>query len=71
MLQSTYVDQQLLKNHYVEFQNVDENNHFCRKLFTTDNVFVPRKCFRCDYFCINRRDEKNHNFLTHYQLGGR
>ena len=27
--------------------------------------------FRCDYFCINRRDEKNHNFLTHYQLGGR
>ena len=71
MLQSTFVDQQLLKNHYVEFQNVDENNHFSRKLFTTDNAFVPRKGFRCDYFCINRRDEKNHDFLTHYQLGGR
>ena len=67
----SFANQQSLKNHYVEFHNVDENNHFFRKLFTRDNVFVPRKCFRCDYFCINRRDEKNHNFLTHYQLGGR
>ena len=30
-----------------------------------------RKCFRCDYFCISQRDEKKHNFLSHYQLGGR
>ena len=36
-----------------------------------DKFFVPRKCFRCDYFCLNKRDEKNHNFLTHYQMGGR
>ena len=28
---------------------------FFRKLFTRDNVFVPRKCFHCDHFCINRR----------------
>ena len=55
----------------MEFHNVDENNHLFRKLFTKNNNFVPRKCFRCDDFCINRRDEKNHNFLTYYQLGGR
>ena len=35
------------------------------------NFFVPRKCFCFDYFCLNRRDKKNHNFLTHYQVAGR
>ena len=67
----SFANQQSLKNHYVEFHNVDENNHLFRKLFTRDNFFVPRKCFHCDYFCIDRRDEKNHNFLTHYQLGSK
>ena len=33
--------------------------------------FSPRKCFRCSCFCMNRRDEKNHNFISHYQLCGR
>ena len=70
MLRS-FANQQSLKNHYVEFYDVDEIKHFYRKLFMKDNVFVPIKCFRCDYFCINRREKKNHNFLTHYQLGGR
>ena len=67
----SFADQQTLKNHYVDFHNVDENNDFFRKLFTRDNVSFRRKCFLCDYFCINRRDKKNHNFLSHYQLGGR
>ena len=31
---------------------------------------MPRKYFRCDYFCLNKRDEKNHIFLAH-QMGGR
>ena len=60
-------DQQSLENHYVDFHNLDENNHFFRKLFTRNNVFVPRKCFHCDHLCINRRDEKNHNFLSEYK----
>ena len=64
-------DQSLLKNHYLTFPNVDENNHFFKKLFTEDNAFLPRKCFRCEYFCLNRRDEKNHNFVFHYKQGGR
>ena len=67
----SFADQQLLKNHYVDSHNVDENNHFFRKLFTRDSVFVLRKCFHCDHFCINRGDEKKHNFLSHYQLGRR
>ena len=66
-----FADQQSLKNHYVDFHNVDENNYFFSKLFTRDNIFVPRKCFSCDHFFINRRDQKNHNFLSHYQLGDR
>ena len=49
---------------------VDENNYFFRKLFTTDKAFCPKKCFRCEYFCHDGRDEKIHNFLEHYQLGG-
>ena len=69
--EQSFANQQLLKNCYGEFHNVDENNHFFRKLFMRDNVFIPRKRFRCDCFCINRREEKNRNFLTHYQLGGR
>ena len=67
----SFANQHSLKNHYLDFRNVDENNHFFRKLFTKDNVFVPWKYFRRDHFCINRRDEKTHNFLSHYQLGGR
>ena len=55
---SSFADQESLKDHYVDLHNVDENNHFFRKLFTRDNVFVLRKCFRCDHFCINRRDGK-------------
>ena len=43
---------------------------FKKKLFTRNINFCPRKCFRCDYLCKNRRDEKNHNFLFHYQQGG-
>ena len=64
-------DKKSLKNHYADFHNVDGNNHFFRKLFTRQNVFFLRKCFRCDHFCINRRDEKNHIFLLHYQSCGR
>ena len=34
-------DQSLLKEHYVTFHNVDENNYFFKKLFTRDGAFVP------------------------------
>ena len=60
-----------LKSHYIIYHGVDENNYFLKKRFTRNINFCPRKCFWCDYFCTNRRDEKNHNFLFHYQQGGR
>ena len=59
-----------LKNHYINYHGVDENNFF-KKLFTKNINFCPRKYFWCEYFCTSRRDEKNHNFLFHYQPGGR
>ena len=60
----------LLKQRYVEVHGVDENNYFFRKLFTRDEYFCPRSSFRCEYFCLNDRDEKIHNFREHYQQGG-
>ena len=60
-----------LKDHYVLEHNVNRENYFFQKLFTRDRIFPPRKCFRYEYFCINGRDEKIHNFITHYQQGGR
>ena len=32
---------------------------------------MPRKRFCCNYFCLDRRDKKNHNFVAYYQMGGR
>ena len=70
LLRSIFCWSRIVKNQYVDFHNVDENNHFFRKLFTSDNVSILRKYFLYDHFWINRRDEKNHDFLSHYQLGG-
>lgn len=67
----SFADQFSVKEHYVTCHNDDENNFFFRKLFIRDEFFVPRKCFCCGYVCLNRRDEKNHNFFTHYQMGSR
>ena len=36
-----------------------------------ETAFAPRKCLRCNYLCVNSRDEKTHKFLLHYQQGGR
>ena len=67
---SSFEDQNSLREHCVTQHGVDENNYFYKKLFTKDKFFTPKKCFRCEHFCLNRSDEKNHNFLAHYQQGG-
>ena len=67
----TFFYQSSLKNHYLAQHNVDENNHFFKKLVSRDRAFVPRKCLRCNYLCLNSRNEKSHKFLSHYQQGGR
>ena len=35
------------------------------------NFLCQESGFIATIICLNRRDEKNHNFLTHYQMGGR
>ena len=67
----TFFYQSSLMNHYLAQHNVDENNHFFKKLVSRDRAFVPRKYLRCNYLCVNSRDEKTHKFLSHYQQGGR
>ena len=60
-----------LKKHFISQHNVNPNNYFFKRLFTKDRVFSQRKCFRCDHFCYNGREEKIHHFLSHYQQGGK
>lgn len=64
-------EQSVLKDHCFTSHNVVENNCFLKKLFTEDNDFLPRKCFCCEYFFLDRRDEENYNFAFHYQQEGR
>ena len=58
------------KQNYASEHNIDENNHFFSRLFTRDRGFCPRKCSRCEHFCIGDREEKIHSFIEHYQSGG-
>lgn len=58
-----FEDANSLRSHYIPEHDVDENNR--------DRAFVPRKCFSCEYFCSNGREEKKHNFLLHYKQGSR
>ena len=67
--EQSFSDLNSLKEHVLQ-HGVGGNNYFFQKIFSRDRVFVPKKCFRCEHFCFNGRNEKNHNFLSHYQQGG-
>ena len=56
-----------LKEHFVKYHNVDENNSFFKKLIDQKNdVIYGRKCKHCDEFVLNK---VNHDFLKHYDKG--
>ena len=58
-----------LKEHYLKYHNVDENNHFFKKLINQKkkNVIHRRKCNYCnDFVFLNKAD---HDFLKHYERG--
>ena len=61
-----------LKDHYVKYHNVDENNLFFKKLINEKkknkkNVVHRRKCNYCNEFVfLNKAD---HDFLKHYERG--
>ena len=56
-----------LKNHYIRYHNVDENNLFFKKLIDQkNNVIHGRKCKYCKEFVLSK---VNHDFLRHYDQG--
>ena len=57
-----------LKEHYLKYHNVDENNLFFKKLIDQkNNVIHGRKCDYCDEFVFSNK--VNHDFLKHYEKG--
>ena len=56
-----------LKEHYIKYHNVDENNLLFQKLINQrENVFYGRKCKDCNKFIKNK---VVHDFLKHYDKG--
>ena len=58
-----------LKEHYLKYHNVDENNVFFKKLIDQkeENVIHRRKCNHCDEFVF--LNKAKHDFMKHYQKG--
>ena len=54
-----------LKEHYLKYHNVDENNSFFKKVID-QKVNIIGKCGYCNEFVSNK---VNHNFLKHYEKG--
>ena len=57
-----------LKEHYIKYHNVDEDNLFFKKLIDQkNNVIHGRKCKDCNQFVFSNK--VNHDFLKHYEKG--
>ena len=58
-----------LKEHYLKYHNVDENNFFLKKLIDQKkkNVIHRRKCNYCNEFVF--LNKVRHDFLKHYERG--
>ena len=57
-----------LKEHYLKYHNVDENNFFFKKLINQKkNIIHRRKCNYCNEFVF--LNKANHDFLKHYGKG--
>ena len=67
-----FEEEENLRKHYEEYRKVKSNNYFYKQLFekSTTTGFCLRKRYRCDAFILNETEEKNHNFLFHFQEGG-
>ena len=54
-----------LKEHYLKYHNIDENNLFFKKVINQNkNVIYRRKCNYCNEFVF--LNKANHDFLKHY-----
>ena len=67
---STFQNQETLLNHYIFYNNVDENNCFFQKLFQIkNNKSILKQCVRCSEFLTTEKHKSIHNFLKHYEEG--
>ena len=64
-----FTNKENLKDHYVKFHKVNENNGFFKKLMDQKkkNVMYKRTCNYCDEFVFANKAE--HDFLKHYMIG--
>ena len=59
-----------VKNHYLNFHNVDPNNLFFKRLFEDqNNVFHGKRCVRCNEFLPMTKFKSYHDFLKDYSSG--
>ena len=60
-----------MKKHYIREHKINLKNYFFKALFENyDEVFLLKKCYRCDEFIMSCSHEIQHNFINHYQKGG-
>ena len=63
-------DLESVRKHYLDFHNVNWNNHFFKKLYKKqNNVFHGKKCVRCNEFLPSSPYKIIHDFLVHYDAG--
>ena len=59
-----------VKNHYLNFHNVNGNNVFFKRLFEDENnVFHGRRCVRCNEFLPTTKFKSHHDFFKHHSSG--
>ena len=60
-----------LKNHYINFHNVDESNEYFKKImeFKEKDVLIGERCPKCNEFIPTLKYRNYHNFLKHYKDG--
>ena len=64
------IDQNEVKNHYINFHRVDSKNEFFQKIFVGDkNVFYGKRCLRCQEYLPTSRFKIYHNFLKNCNDG--
>ena len=64
-----FTNKENLKDHFVKFHEVNENNSFFKKLMDQKkkNVMYRRNCNYCNEFVFANKAE--HDFLKHYMIG--
>ena len=58
--------QKELLDHYLSYQNIDENNWFFQKLFQRNNKTLLKNCTRCNEFLATEKQKAVYEFLKHY-----